>query len=228
MVKKGDFIEIIFTGKIKNSDLIFDTSIVEKEKKDSVIICLGANSLLKSLEAKLEGKEIEKDYEIDLSSEEAFGKKDPKLIKIIQTKVFVDKKVNPVPGLQVNIDGAIATIRSVSGGRCVVDFNHPLAGRNLVYFVKIKKIVTDVKEKIDSTMRLDFPFIKEYKFENGILIIYSEKMEPKLREIIQNRIKEVIPELKTINFEEKTIKNIERSKGRDVETNKPKKIPEKT
>jgi len=199
MVKKGDFIEIIFTGKIKNSDLIFDTSIVEKEKKDSVIICLGANSLLKSLEAKLEGKEIEKDYEIDLSFEEAFGKKDPKLIKIIQTKVFVDKKVN-----------------------------HPLAGRNLVYFVKIKKIVTDVKEKIDSTMRLDFPFIKEYKFENGILIIYSEKMEPKLREIIQNRIKEVIPELKTINFEEKTIKNIERSKGRDVETNKPKKIPEKT
>src|SRR3989344_1974409 len=187
MVKKGDFIEIIFTGKIKNSDLIFDTSIVEKEKKDSVIICLGANSLLKSLEAKLEGKEIEKDYEIDLSSEEAFGKKDPKLIKIIQTKVFVDKKVNPVPGLQVNIDGAIATIRSVSGGRCVVDFNHPLAGRNLVYFVKIKKIVTDVKEKIDSTMRLDFPFIKEYKFENGILIIYSEKMEPKLREIIQSR-----------------------------------------
>ena len=201
-LKEGDFVEIEYIGKIQGSDVILDTTSLEKDKKGTIIVCLGHKSILKSLEDKLVGKEVGKDYKIDLNYDEAFGKKDPSLIKIIPTKVFIEKKVNPMPGLQVNIDGTIATIRSVSGGRCVVDFNHPLAGRNLTYDVKIIKYINDLKEKVSGIIKLDFPFIGDFKLENDNLTLYSEMLDNKIKDIVKERILELLPEIKNISFEE--------------------------
>ena len=205
-VKKGQFLEIEYTGLIKGSDIVFDRSNIEDKK--GVIICLGGNSLLPGLEAKLEDKEVNKEYNLDLNLDEAFGKKDPKLIKIIQTKVFISKKINPIPGLQVNVDGALATIRSVSGGRCVVDFNHPLAGRNLTYNIKIIRIINDNKEKVESILNLDFPFIKDFNLENENLTLFFEKFDNKIKELIVKRFKELLPEIKNINFEDSKEKKV--------------------
>ena len=205
-VKKGKFIEIEYTGLIKGSDIVFDRSNIEDKK--GVIICLGGNSLLPGLEAKLEDKEVNKEYNLDLNLDEAFGKKDPKLIKIIQTKVFISKKINPIPGLQVNVDGALATIRSVSGGRCVVDFNHPLAGRNLTYNIKIIRIINDNKEKVESILNLDFPFIKDFNLENENLTLFFEKFDNKIKELIIKRFKELLPEVKNVNFEDSKEKKV--------------------
>lgn len=210
VLKEGDFVEIEYTGKIQGSDIIFDSTSQEKDKKGSIIVCLGHNSILRGLENKLVGKEVGKDCVIELNYEEAFGKKDSRLIKVISTKTFIEKKVNPVPGLQVNIDGAIATIRSVSGGRCVVDFNHPLAGRNLTYDVRIIKKVDDLKEKIGGIIKLDFPFISDFKIENGILTLIGERLDNKIRDIIKGRILELIPDINTINFEEEIKENTEK------------------
>jgi len=205
-VKKGQFLEIEYTGLIKGSDIVFDRS--NTKDKKGVIICLGGNSLLPGLEAKLEDKEVNKEYNLDLNLDEAFGKKDPKLIKIIQTKVFISKKINPIPGLQVNVDGALATIRSVSGGRCVVDFNHPLAGRNLTYNIKIIRIINDNKEKVESILNLDFPFIKDFNLENENLTLFFEKFDNKIKELIVKRFKELLPEIKNINFEDSKEKKV--------------------
>jgi len=205
-VKKGQFLEIEYTGLIKGSDIVFDRSNIEDKK--GVIICLGGNSLLPGLETKLEDKEVNKEYNLDLNLDEAFGKKDPKLIKIIQTKVFISKKINPIPGLQVNVDGALATIRSVSGGRCVVDFNHPLAGRNLTYNIKIIRIINDNKEKVESILNLDFPFIKDFNLENENLTLFFEKFDNKIKELIIKRFKELLPEVKNVNFEDSKEKKV--------------------
>ena len=45
------------------------------------------------------------------------------------------KKQNIIPylGLQVNIDGILGIIRTVTPGRAIIDFNHPLSGKNLIY-----------------------------------------------------------------------------------------------
>ena len=44
-------------------------------------------------------------------------------------------------------------VRTASGGRCLVDFNHPLAGKDLVYKVRINKIIDDDKEKLKSLLK---------------------------------------------------------------------------
>src|SRR3989344_6632793 len=101
-MQKGDFIEIEFTGRIKNGG-IFDSNIKEDLEKANLkvdakpfIFCLGKEMFLKGIDDFLAGKEIGK-YEIELTPEKAFGNRNPKLVQIISIKIFREHKVPPVP-----------------------------------------------------------------------------------------------------------------------------------
>ena len=154
-IKPNDFVEIEYTGKLKEGDIVFDTTDADVAKAHSlpkamygpVVVVIGQGQLLKGLEAQLIGKGPGS-YTIELGAEQAFGKKNAKLIQMVPTKKFVEQKIQPVPGLQLNIDGMVCVIRQVTGGRVMVDFNHPLAGKDVAYDVKIIKIVTDKKEQL--------------------------------------------------------------------------------
>ena len=56
----------------------------------------------------------------------------------------------------MTIDNEVGTIKMVSGGRTLVDFNHPLASKEVSYTIKALRIVTDTKEKLTALMRLQF------------------------------------------------------------------------
>lgn len=161
-LKEKEFIEIEYTGRTKEDNNVFDTT-DEKLAKESeihnpnaeygpVIICLGQGQILKGLEKKLEGKEIGK-HKIEISCQEAFGRKNAGLVKLVPMKRFIEQDIQPITGLSLNIDGNIGTIRHVGGGRVLVDFNHPLAGRDLAYEINVKRIVTDKKEEIQSILK---------------------------------------------------------------------------
>lgn len=161
-LKEKDFVEIEYTGRLKDGNIIFDTTDAEVAKAHDlpkagqygpVVICIGQGQLLRGLEEELKGKEPGK-YTVELSAEKAFGKKNAKLIQMVPAKKFLENKIQPVPGLQLNIDGAMCTIRQVTGGRVMVDFNHPLAGREVVYDVKISKVVTDKKEQLKALIAM--------------------------------------------------------------------------
>ncbi|MBW2992804.1 peptidylprolyl isomerase [Candidatus Woesearchaeota archaeon] len=164
-IKEKDFVEIEYNGMTKEENIVFDTTDENLAKETGlfnqnmaygpVTVCIGTNAILKGLEDFLIGKEPG-EYKVELSSEQAFGKKDAKLLKMIPTSVFRKANIDPVPGLQVNIDGAIGTIKTVTGGRSIVDFNHPLSGKDVVYEVKVNKIITDKKEKIIAYISLQF------------------------------------------------------------------------
>jgi FKBP-type peptidyl-prolyl cis-trans isomerase 2 len=214
-IKEKDFVEIEYTGRIKEENIVFDTT-DEKTAKNSdiyneqmpygpVSVCVGSGSILKGLEDNLVGKEPEKSYRVELSPENAFGKKNAKMLKIVNTNVFRKSNINPVPGLQVNIDGIPGTIKSITGGRTVVDFNHPLSGKNLVYEVKINRIITDEKEKIKSliimgfnlkpdsfTVNIDADRKAELEFKEGIKLKHfnTAQMTESLKEMVG--VKEVV------------------------------------
>jgi len=140
-VKKGDFIELEYSG------LLEDGTEFDKSQKP-MVICLGEQHMLSGLEKSLEGKEVGHSYEIKLSPEEGFGKRDSRLIRLIPLGKFIRENINPMPGLEVSIDGVLAVVKSVNGGRVLVDMNHPLAGKNLRYKIRINRIVTDDSEKV--------------------------------------------------------------------------------
>ncbi len=213
-IKKGDFIEIDYVGKIKEENKIFDLTDEKTAKENKIydkdhrykpiIICLGYNDIIKGLDEELTDKELGK-YEIEIKSEKAFGRKTYELIKLVPNSVFNHENIRPFPGLQVNIEGLIGIIRSVSGGRSLVDFNHPLAGKDLVYSVNIKRIIVDLNEKLGSLLELKLG--KETKFEiiNDKLIIKFD-LDKKIKEQLIKEIKSKIHEVKEVEFEKTTTK----------------------
>lgn len=204
-VKKKDFVEIEYVGKIKGSDQIFDLT-DEKLARDNGlynpnmkygarIICVGESDLIKSLDDSLVDKDVGKEYKIEIYSKDAFGPRDNKLIRTVPSSVFTRDKINPFPGLQLNVDGMLGTVRSVSGGRVIIDFNHPLAGRDLVYDVKINKIIEDNKLKIESILQNKLNLNKDdYKViikENNadIELKGDNKLKEKVKDIIKDLTK---------------------------------------
>jgi peptidylprolyl isomerase len=163
--KKGDFVEIEFTGMVKDGNSIFDTTDAALAKKEGFhdpkqqygpkIVCLGQGQLIKGLDEFAIEKDIGKDYEVAISPEDGFGKKSAKLLKLVPTNIFTKDNIRPMPGLPVNIDGMYGVIRTVTGGRVIVDFNHPLASKELVYKFKITKVITDDKEKLSSFLSME-------------------------------------------------------------------------
>ena len=172
-IKKNDFIEIEFTGKITGTDEIFDTNIKEdlpktngqkpKTNPKPFILSVGHKMLPNGFDADIEGKETGKSYTLDLKPEDAFGKRNPQMIRMIPTKHFHEQKIDPQRGMQLSLDGQLVKILSSDRGRTLVDFNNPLAGKPVTYKYKINKIITDQKQKIDALQ--DFLFRKTFDFE---------------------------------------------------------------
>ena len=214
-VKKGDFIELEYTGRIKLGDKLFDTSDEEIAKTNNIhnpnikygpiIVCIGEKNVLKGLDKDLDGKETGEVYEIEVPPKEAFGSKDPKLMKTFLKSLFTKQKMNPYPGLQINAEGSVGTVRSVTGGRVILDFNHPLAGRDLVYDYKILKKVDNVKEKVESLMNFSLSMFGKDNFEtkiseNNLEIISKMELPEQLHKVFDEKVKKLIPEIKKVSF----------------------------
>ena len=196
-LKKKDFIEIEFTAKVKDGD-IFDSNIKEdlenKNLKTEVkpfIFSLGEGMFLQGVEDFLIGKEIG-EHKIELTADKAFGKRNPNLIQMMSIKIFVEQKVNPIPGILFNFDGRIGKILTVTGGRVLVDFNNPISGKDVEYQVKVLRKVEDINEKTKAF--IDFLFKRDLKFEikDKRLIIDVEKSMKPFIEMFKDKFKEIL------------------------------------
>lgn len=213
-IQKGDFIELDYTGTLKDAEIVFDTTIEAVARKEgihdpkmtygTVSICVGQGQILAGLDSNLEGLEIGEEHTINLPPEDAFGKKDGKLMKLVPTSAFKKQGINPVVGLQVNIDNAIGTIRTVTGGRTVVDFNHPFAGKEVVYKVNIRKKLTDDKDKVLALVELALNQKKnsigvEIK-DNKATVDIKQDFPDELFKILKERITKLLPNIKDVEF----------------------------
>jgi peptidylprolyl isomerase len=55
-------------------------------------------------------------------------------------------------------------VRSIGAGRVQVDYNHPLAGRKIVYDVKVNEIIEDEKAKVKALISRRFVGVDADKF----------------------------------------------------------------
>lgn len=211
-VKSHDFVEVEYTGRIKEDNTIFDTTEEKVAKENGVysknadyepaVICVGESNVLKNLEEQMIGKEAGKEYTFEIASEDAFGRKNAKLIQLIPTSKFRQQNIQPMPGLKLNIDGMFGIVKTVSGGRCMVDFNHPLAGKELVYNVSIKRIVEDDSEKLKSLLKMHLQ-LKDARVDvkEGAAAIQTKKSIPKeAQEEFKKIAGRTIPSIKSIVF----------------------------
>ncbi|MEE8358469.1 MAG: FKBP-type peptidyl-prolyl cis-trans isomerase [Candidatus Hydrothermarchaeales archaeon] len=168
VLEKGDFVKIEYTGRVKESGVVFDTTSEETAKEhgiydDGVIfkpqpIVIGAGHILKGLDEALIGSEVGEEKKVDVAPEEGYGLRDPKLIKVYPVKEFKKRGTTPMAGMRVELDDKIGRIQSVGAGRVRVDFNHGLAGKALEYEFAVDEKINNTKEKIRLLLERHFPY----------------------------------------------------------------------
>ena len=133
-VGPGTRITLKFALFLKHGDLIDSTG----DKPASCVI--GDESLLPGFERAMFGMRAGEKEIFEISPENGFGVPNPQNIHIIQASLFkdVDKKEGAVisfadpHGLE-----RPGVINRVMGDSLEVDFNHPLAGKDLVFEVEV-------------------------------------------------------------------------------------------
>lgn len=166
-----NFIKISYTGMIKDGD-VFDTT-DEKLARDEGIynedkiyellpVVVGEGQVIKGLDDVLGGMKLKQEKEIEIPPEKAYGSRNPSLIKLVSRGVFKQKGMTPVPGMSLELDGRPARIQTVSGGRVRVDFNHELAGKTLLFKVKVEEKAKTDQERVKFLIERNFNFSKGF------------------------------------------------------------------
>lgn len=158
--KDGDFIEIDYTVWDTSNKSVISTTSAETAKKESiydekmhygpVLVILGSAGVIKGLDKELKGMSVGGEKKFDLKPDEAFGSRSEDLVRVMPLSEFRARDVNPYPGMRVDLDNVTAVVKSVNSGRVVVDANHPYAGKEITYEVKIVRHLTNDNEKVES------------------------------------------------------------------------------
>jgi FKBP-type peptidyl-prolyl cis-trans isomerase 2 len=174
-VNKGDFIYIEMTGKVEETNEVFETTEEETAKESGIfkeenvygprLVIVGDGFVLRGLDDKLPGIKFDEEIEIEVPSSEAFGERNPELVQMIPYRILRSKGINPYVGAELEVDGRPAVVRSIGAGRVQVDYNHPLAGRKIIYKLKIIEHITDNKKKFAALIGRRFVGVDSNEFK---------------------------------------------------------------
>ena len=221
-IQKSDFIIVDYTGKVKETGEVFDTTSEEIAKENKLykegdiyeprLVVVGEGWVLKALDDAFQTFKLKKDETVEIPPENAFGNRNPEKIKFVPYKRLAARGITPYVGAQIEYDKRPATVRTVGSGRVTLDFNPPLAGKTLVYEVNIQNQLKTNEEKIGALIHRRIPIVGVEKFNLNITkttvnvkmpdeSLYVEGVQLAKRGIALD-IQRLVPEIVTIEFVE--------------------------
>ncbi len=143
----GDFVKIEYSAwRLADGKMIYTTSRKLAEENDIYdkerlyvpqLVIIGKGSVIKGVENAVRTMGANETRSVELEPRDAFGDKNPDLVKVMPLSDFKKRDLSPYPGMQLDIDNMVAVVKSVNSGRVVVDANHPLAGEKLKYEIRL-------------------------------------------------------------------------------------------
>jgi len=174
-IQKSDFIIVDYTGKVKETGEVFDTTSEEiaKEKKlykegdiyEPRLVVVGEGWVLKALDEAIPTFKLKKKETVEVPPESAFGNRDPEKIKLVPIRRLAARGITPRLGAQIEYDKRLATVRTMGSGRVTLDFNPPLAGKTLVYEATVQKKLKTAEEKISALIHRRIAAVEAEKFD---------------------------------------------------------------
>ncbi len=138
-VKKDDRVTVTYEGTLDNGEIFESTA-----DAGPLDFRVGDGSVLPGFEKTLLGMCVGEEKTVTIPAAEAFGPPDKELIMTVKRRLL-GEKVIPQPGmvLAMNMekDGKTlqvpAMVTAINDEYVTVDFNHPLAGKNLIYKITL-------------------------------------------------------------------------------------------
>ncbi len=139
VVSKGSKVSIDYTGKFDDGT-VFDTS----QGKEPITFTVGGGQVIKGFDDAVVGMKKGEEKKITITPQEGYGERDEKLTQEVPRTVFPPEvKLEKGMGFSFRTpDGQVihATIKDSTAETVTVDMNHPLAGRNLIFDLKVVDI----------------------------------------------------------------------------------------
>jgi peptidylprolyl isomerase len=139
-VKAGDVVKVHYTGKLTNGEQ-FDSS----TGREPLEFTVGAGQMIKGFDAAMPGMKVGEKKTINILPEDAYGVKDEQAI-IEFPKENIPKDMKPEVGMQLQLRNESGqpfpvTIAEIKDDVIVLDANHRLAGKELVFDIELIEIV---------------------------------------------------------------------------------------
>ena len=136
LVKKGDKVKIQYIGSL-NDGTIFDKS----KEEEPLEFTVGSGQVIPGFDKAVEGMKLNEEKKVTLKPEDAYGKRDEAAIREFP-KNSLPENFKPEKGkvlrLQDQTGRAIpGRITDITENNITVDLNHPLAGKDLTFNIKV-------------------------------------------------------------------------------------------
>jgi peptidylprolyl isomerase len=135
----GNIVKVDYTGKLDDGT-VFDSS----EGREPLEFTLGEGQVIPGFDQGVAGMELGEQKTITIPAERAYGPRLEDLVAELDKDSFppdMELSVGDMLHLQQPDGQAIAaTVAEIKDGSVVLDANHPLAGQNLTFDVKLVEI----------------------------------------------------------------------------------------
>lgn len=138
--KNGDKVKVHYTGKFKDGE-VFDSSL----EREPLEFTIGKGQVIPGFEQAVEGMSPGDIKTTDIPPEKAYGPRHEEMVTEVEKNRF-PADMDPKVGQRLQLrqaDGKMirVTVTDVSESRVTLDANHPLAGKNLTFDIKLVEIV---------------------------------------------------------------------------------------
>ncbi len=141
--KNGDQVKVHYTGKL-NDGTVFDSS----EGREPLEFTLGEGQVIPGFESAVVGMEKGENKTTNIPSEEAYGPHYQEMVLVVPRSQF-PPDVNPQVGDQLQLrqpngQSFNVNVTDITPDSVTLDANHPLAGKDLTFDIRLVEI-TPVK-----------------------------------------------------------------------------------
>ena len=140
IAKKGDKVKVEYVGTLEDGT-VFDSS----EKHETPLeFTIGEGRIIEGFDNAVEGMKVGEEKEVKLSPNQAYGDYNPELIKDIPKDCFPqDQTLQKGMAFMLNLPSGQqvpARITDIKDQEVTIDLNPPLAGKTVVFKIKLLAI----------------------------------------------------------------------------------------
>jgi peptidylprolyl isomerase len=139
VVEKGDSVKVHYKGTLKDGT-VFDSS----EGREPLAFTMGEGSMIRGFENAVYGMEVGQTKTVTIPAAEAYGPRREEMMLEVK-KEQLPPGMNPKIGDQLqmrnpNGGATIVTIVKVDPDSVTLDANHPMAGKDLTFEIKLVEL----------------------------------------------------------------------------------------
>lgn len=206
-LEKGDMVLVNYIGKSDGE--IFDLTVENEAREEGlhredrdyspIPVLIGEQYVIEGFEDALLDMDVGDETEVEIDSDRAYGARDSDKIETYPEKEFKKQDVQVRVGEEVMIGNQRGKVLSKGSGRVKIDFNHPLAGKDLEYWIEVKEKVEDDEEKAEYIYNYRVGHGgEELEFEDGTVKVpkthshddHEHELPEQLLDKIQDEIEE--------------------------------------